>query len=187
MANRTYRTAAGLTLVLLAGGAGSAAQRADHELARFERRISEHAELHRRVAAAFPPPRLSGDAEEIARATGALFAALKAARPAAVAGNVFDATASDVLRAAIADVIALNDYDAAIMLRTVRHAYGRQRAVVNERFPSGGPEVTWPSILWALPPLPPALEYRFVGRDLVLLDVDADLVVDVLPGALPLS
>jgi len=39
----------------------------------------------------------------------------------------------------------------------------------------------------ALNPLPPGLEYRFIGRDLVLLDVDADLTVDVLAAVLPLS
>jgi hypothetical protein len=33
--------------------------------------------------------------------------------------------------------------------------------------------------------LPAELEYRFVGRDLVLVDSHAGLVVDVLPDALP--
>ena len=36
-----------------------------------------------------------------------------------------------------------------------------------------------------LPPLPAELEYRFVGRHLVLLDVEANLVVDVLREAVP--
>jgi hypothetical protein len=40
-------------------------------------------------------------------------------------------------------------------------------------------------MLGVLPPLPAELEYRFVAGDLVLLDVDADLVVDVLGAVLP--
>jgi hypothetical protein len=35
------------------------------------------------------------------------------------------------------------------------------------------------------PALPPELAYRFVGRDLVLVDVHANLVVDILDLALP--
>ena len=42
-----------------------------------------------------------------------------------------------------------------------------------------------PDILHVLPPLPDELQYRLVDRDLVLIDMHADLVVDILPGALP--
>ena len=42
-----------------------------------------------------------------------------------------------------------------------------------------------PCILAALPPLPSELEYRIVGRDLILFDPHASLVVDSLPRAVP--
>ena len=42
-----------------------------------------------------------------------------------------------------------------------------------------------PEILQALPDLRDPLEYRFVNRDLLLVDVDADLIVDILPEAIP--
>jgi hypothetical protein len=41
------------------------------------------------------------------------------------------------------------------------------------------------AVIAALPELPPELQYRFVGADLVLVDIGAGLVVDVLRGALP--
>jgi hypothetical protein len=41
-----------------------------------------------------------------------------------------------------------------------------------------------PSLTMQLPPLPAAVEYRLVGASLVLWDADAELVIDVLPGAL---
>lgn len=42
-----------------------------------------------------------------------------------------------------------------------------------------------PCILAALPSLPSELEYRMAGRDLVLFDRHASLIVDSLPGAVP--
>jgi hypothetical protein len=42
-----------------------------------------------------------------------------------------------------------------------------------------------PSLLAALPPLPDELQYRLVGRTLILWDHHADLVVDVMADALP--
>ena len=46
----------------------------------------------------------------------------------------------------------------------------------------GGTPVAPPG--FKVPPLPDALQYRFVNRDLVLLDCDASLIIDVLPRAL---
>ena len=38
-----------------------------------------------------------------------------------------------------------------------------------------------PSLLLNLPKLPKELEYRFVGRELILRDIAANLIVDVIP------
>jgi hypothetical protein len=55
---------------------------------------------------------------------------------------------------------------------------------VNMAWPT---EVTFefvpPQLLQVLPPLPVELQYRIIGRDLVLWDHHADLIVDFLPGA----
>ncbi len=51
-------------------------------------------------------------------------------------------------------------------------------------WPEGVPFVFIPPLLIAaLPPLPPELEYRFIGQSLVLWDVHANLIVDFMPGA----
>jgi hypothetical protein len=39
-------------------------------------------------------------------------------------------------------------------------------------------------VLNVLPALPPELQYRFLFRDLALIDVHANLIVDILPEAL---
>ena len=44
-----------------------------------------------------------------------------------------------------------------------------------------------PELLAALPRLPPELEYRFIDRDLVLRDIDANLIIDFVPEAIPVS
>ena len=53
---------------------------------------------------------------------------------------------------------------------------------VNERLEA--PRVP-PRLMEALPPLPKQLEWDFAGRMLILRDVDADVVVDFVPDALP--
>ena len=57
---------------------------------------------------------------------------------------------------------------------------------VNARYPAGLPFPTtpWP-ILARLPSLPAGLSYRIVGRDLILLDEPADLIVDFMRNAIP--
>ena len=42
-----------------------------------------------------------------------------------------------------------------------------------------------PSLLAALPQLPKELEYRIIGKYLVLRDVDAALILDFIPAAVP--
>ena len=51
-----------------------------------------------------------------------------------------------------------------------------------------GLRVTVPAAsLLVLPPLPDTLDYRFVGRDLVLRDAEANLIVDYIVGAVPVG
>lgn len=60
------------------------------------------------------------------------------------------------------------------------------RVQVNAEYPDGLPVVTIPpSLLRALPALSEELEFRIVGRDLILLDVRSGVVVDMLPGVVP--
>ena len=56
---------------------------------------------------------------------------------------------------------------------------------VNGRYPAGVPFATTPyPVLLALPPLPPGLEFRFVGKDLILLDQPADVILDYMRNAI---
>jgi hypothetical protein len=72
----------------------------------------------------------------------------------------------------------------------MEHDHGSRPPGVNDRFSWATAVATPPSVLAVLPGLPDQLQYRFVGPHLALVDVDANLVLDVLPGVLlfaPLS
>jgi hypothetical protein len=77
--------------------------------------------------------------------------------------------------------------------RGIRDAYAAMQEVpsqnppaVNAVYPEKAALATVPPmILVNLPRLPDGLEYRFMGRDLILRDRDANLVVDFVPGAVP--
>ena len=57
---------------------------------------------------------------------------------------------------------------------------------VNAIYPTNAPLSTVPpSLLLRLPKLPTDLEYRFVGRTLVLRDREANMIVDFLKEAVP--
>jgi hypothetical protein len=42
-----------------------------------------------------------------------------------------------------------------------------------------------PTLLLKFPKLPDQVTYRIVGHDLILLDSEANLVVDTIPGSIP--
>ena len=183
IARAAIATAAIVTTAIAAAGARQAPGAGDDEaIAEFMRRVDAYVELHRRIEGPVPTPRISSDAGEIRRAIASLGNAIRKERRTARRGDVF----SPEIAAAIQKRIHAGcggDYDAA-------HAIAHDEegplppARVNGRWPGGGMTVMPVKVLCELPPLPEELEYRFVNRDLVLWDMHADLVVDIMPGAL---
>ena len=63
---------------------------------------------------------------------------------------------------------------------------GTMTVKINMPYPKAEPLSTMPpDVLKALPVLPKDLEYRFVGKHLILYDARAGLVVDYIPNAIP--
>jgi hypothetical protein len=57
---------------------------------------------------------------------------------------------------------------------------------VNQVYPTTYPLATFPAtLLPLLPPLPDALEYRVVQHYLVLRDIEANVIIDIMPNAIP--
>jgi hypothetical protein len=68
-----------------------------------------------------------------------------------------------------------------------RKEEGKQPVVfkVNASYPDDTPlPTTPPQVLMKLPKLPEQLEYRIVGKTLIIRDVEADIIVDFVPNAI---
>ena len=180
-------TASDTSIQCPAGMAGKFVWR-EHEhaaLAAFDRSVQDYADLHRRLAITTPPLMVTADPAELLNAVATLREAIQRARPTAQRGDVFTEPAAHVFRQRIECALWRFDVAALVAEMGEDEEPGATPPVVNRPFPWSSGNAIWPSVLAALPPLPPELEYRFVGADLVLIDIPANLVVDVLPGALP--
>jgi hypothetical protein len=153
----------------------------------FNHRVDQYVRLHRRLERALPPEQLFDDLEDMSGAVDALHEAIADTRPNARAGNMFTAAVATTLSRALERSIADNGYTAAEVLAAMNVGYlpGMPEPEINGRFPVQRDIQVWPALLAVLPVLPRELHYRFVNRDLVLVDSHADLVVDILKDALP--
>jgi hypothetical protein len=153
-------------------------------LAAFEQSVQDYVALQRRLSRLTPPLRVTADPLELLGAVNALGEAIRLERHTAQTGDIFTPAVANMFRRRIDH--GLWDLDVVELMTEMEEDTEpcAPRAVVNGRFPWGSGNAMWPSVLAALPELPEELEYRFVGADLVLIDVRANLVVDVLEGAL---
>jgi len=134
-----------------------------------------------------PRLRLSSNAADVLKGRWALAAAIRARRPDARVGDMFTFEVRRTFRKLIArgltdHQIVVSDLMAEITKEIVP---GAPPVRVNDSFPWQLGAAMPPHLLAVLPALPQELQYRFVGRDLVLIDLDANLVIDMLPDAIP--
>lgn len=152
----------------------------------FESRVDNYMKLRQQALSDVHPLKPTDSPREIAEQQRHLAHRIREARERTGQGALFTPAASDLFRRLIA--ANFQGGDAAQIRASLRRAapVPPLRLRVNHQYPKSLPlQSTPPSLLLNLPRLPQELEYRIVGRDLILLDVKADLVVDYLPGALP--
>jgi hypothetical protein len=146
----------------------------------FQTRVQEYVETHRRLAAGIEQP-LCADPEELYRQTDALASAIREARPLAKEGDIFTPAIAMTFRGRIAALVSRFRIDVDAV---VARGEGDLDVRVHDTLPPYF-DPALATVVRNLPALPPELEYRFVGRQLVLIDLSAHLVVDVLRNALP--
>jgi len=146
----------------------------------FLKRVEAYMELREGALKRLPPEvTASGvpQAERLARV-------IVQARPAAEPGEFFTSAVRAYVRRQIARVLAGPD-GAQIRASIMDENPGRIHVRINGRYPDSAPLASMPlQVLAALPKLPTELEFRFIGRRLILLDVDAHLVLDYMENAL---
>ena len=149
----------------------------------FDKAIADYLALHTKRRSETPGPVPQSTAKEISDASDLLANSIRRARPRARQGEFFDKEVAEQIRVRIRNTLASSRIDLSVI--------DDERPTVLEpriylRFPAASEMATMPpSILQALPVLPPELEYRIIGEYLVLRDVKAALVLDYIPAAVP--
>jgi hypothetical protein len=167
----------------LCGQIGHTAVNADAAIVQdFQKRVAAYLQLRRSIEANLPKLKPTPSEEKILHHETDLRRAVREARKNVGPGDIFTPEIAVEIRRLIA--IAAQPRDGNHIAQSLRHAEPVQLHLeINERYPENVPlQSTPPSLLENLPALPPEIEYRITGRDLVLLDAKANLVVDIIRG-----
>jgi hypothetical protein len=146
----------------------------------------QRAQKYVKLQKAMPRLRTTKRREEIVERRRALAQKIRESRPNAQPGDVFSPAASEEFRRVIRSTF--QGPSGANVRRTVRQGepVPDRHLTVNGDYPEHLPVTTVPpTLLLRLPQLPPELAYRIIGHDFVLQDIEARVVVDFIPGALP--
>jgi hypothetical protein len=169
-------------------------------LADFQKRIDAYMTVHKDAAKDSPRLKETKNPGEIKAAQEALGAKIRAARATAKPGDILTpeirnkfrrlmypvvtkpspkGTAGSAVKADVKEELKENTEE--------RKEEGRTPVVlkVNAMYPPDTPlPSTPPQVLMSLPKLPEQLEYRIVGKNLIIRDVEANIVVDFVPNAI---
>lgn len=151
----------------------------------FQRRVTAYAALRDKLHEG--PAKLpeTSDPDRIAAAERALQARIQAARPGVKAGDIFTPNIRALFRRLLVPEVE-GPRGANTRGSLQDEAPGEFPFQVNGVYPKEQPLGSVPpNILGTLPRLPEHLEYRFIGKHLILRDVRANLIVDYIPHAIP--
>ena len=151
----------------------------------FKARVGAYMQIHEEAARGAGKRKESRDPGTISASQDTLAARLAARRADAKQGDIFTADIRGTFRRLLApELKGADGRDAKDVMKDEVPAPGTVPFKVNATYPEGQPRPTMPSnVLLSLPPLPEGVEYRVIGQHLLLIDTDADLVVDYMPNA----
>ena len=142
-------------------------------LAEFNRRVQDYAALRSRLEVGLPPLVVTTDADEIETFEHRLADRIRHARGSR-RGQIF----ADAMEGQVKRMMAARA-DQATIATIMEDGPGEVDIDVNETYNKKHALATMPpNLLLLLPDLPKDLEYRFIGRHLVIRDVRANIVVD---------
>ena len=180
-------------LSIALAGALVAAKTDNPALAAFEERLDNYVKLRKELADKLPPLKKKSDPEEIRARDEGLAAALKKARAGAKQGDILSEDVRPIFAQLLKNAFSgpsKQDVKAAVKEGNPKNekAPGEVEPVVavNAVYPTNSPLSTVPpAVLLRLPKLPKDIEYRFVGRTLILRDRLSNLIIDYMKGAVP--
>ena len=148
----------------------------------FDKRVADYMKLRQKAQSGLTAPKNTDSADKIAQYQHELADRIRTQRQDAKPGDIFSPEIRDLFRRLVRQ--SLNGANGEKIRKSYAHAEPLHglRLDVNQAYPDGIPLQSMPpSLLLNLPKLPKELEYRFVGRELVLRDIAANLIVDVIP------
>lgn len=149
-------------------------------LADFKQRVDAYMKVRKDAIKEAPSLKETDDPAKIKTARDAMAAQIRAARPTAKQGDVFTPEITAKFRRLLSPELKGDDgRDAKAILKDDAPSTESIPFKVNAKYPEGEAVPTVPaSLLLNLPTLPDPLHYRIIGRHLILLDEDADVIVD---------
>ena len=152
----------------------------------FSDLVQQYVELRKKLEVSLPALGPKEPQEKIVERRKALAGIIKEARAAAKRGDIFTPEIAEELRHLIRK--ELQGLKGSVPRKTIRQGepLRSRRLRVNDTYPEALPVTTVPpTLLLKLPQLPQEVAYRIVGRDLILLDIEANLILDFIHEALP--
>ncbi|HTB13317.1 MAG TPA: hypothetical protein VK752_17165 [Bryobacteraceae bacterium] len=152
----------------------------------FEKRIDDYVNLTKRLSKGIPVNEPTDQPHLILERQHELARKLREARKDVKQGAIFTPDIAKEFRRLLGIAMAAQKNNADIQKSLARAEPVRLLVRINEPYPPEVPlQSTPPTILLNLPRLPQQLEYRIAGHALVLRDTVANLVVDLIPDAIP--
>jgi hypothetical protein len=151
----------------------------------FNNRVAEYVKVHKKVSGTLGRLKSTPSQAQIAHHQRELAEGIRKAREHAHPGDIFTPEVAPIFRRLIG--LATRGSDGTRVGQSLKRAEPVQLQLrVNREYPSALPlQSTPPSLLANFPELPKEVEYRIVGHDLILRDVDANLIIDFLTNAIP--
>jgi predicted peroxiredoxin len=151
----------------------------------FEARVKEYSRMREEIEGKMPKLPKESTPEQIQAHETAFLAAVRAARAGAKPGAIFTPDAARYIRLTIKGKFKGKELQE--LRQTVREAETQGVPLrVNYPYPETKELVEMPpTLLLILPQLPKQVRYRFVGRNMMLVDRENGLILDYMLDALP--
>lgn len=173
---------------------GSLARRVDGDvnataatLVEFRQRVERYMDLREDVVDEVGEAAVTSDPAVIWAREQALAARIRARRANAKHGDIFTPETRTLFRRLLRpELKGEQGEDIRAKLQDDAPAPGAVPLEVNATYPAGLPYPTTPAVVLAvLPVLPTGLQYRIIGKDLILLDQPADVILDYVRNVVP--
>jgi hypothetical protein len=151
----------------------------------FEDRVKDYLKLRTQVKDQLPKLSKDSTPEQIESYRKSFEEGMRTARAGAKRGDVFNTTGSEYIRRTLKT--EFDRKEKAELRKIIFEAENKDVPLrVNYPYPESK-ELTEmpPTLLLKLPQLPKEVKYRFVGRNLLLVDRDNNVIIDYMVDALP--